>query len=640
MSSRLKAWVGLCMLALGLTAAAPASAFPDRCALPGCPACVPPPGGVFGLPGPPDWTAGGFAVVVDDPRWHGSRRETFPDDLAGGTPDSAARLVQAGGSLFLQIQALADATPGNTSVISSNTVYRDSVYVAFAAADLSVINVVRVGIDSAGATSLFHWTKSGGAWNGGPGGYGWLTAHTAWLNATVSGLTIPWTINFKINTAAVPGAKLWYGTSISLNSVTQNETYAWPERGGFVNPTPPDTSASAVTVWGAQFDAIGDPNGDASTADSVWGDYTTAAPPAVAAECGGVSVEPSDIGTTNSPPYKINTDASNTFKAQLTTGGGASLPAAGDVKARFRLANWGMTIGVDGTFTDIPGGAYTDNRTNTAAGLIQFSCPFVGPDSCPPLPAGAPTDQCLLVELQAANGPISFIRDSAWRNMMFAPASVFQHTAEISLKGLAVEATPRDVYIYVQAHNMPAQVDQKPPSRDATGKDPNGRKDDPYLQYRLEGLNPVEQRIVQGGPVYEVRGYRDTGKGTGGVQLLKPMVPYGYMVDHTGALVGWQHDLKGAGTTVVTTVIPDVLYKISVLPGGKATIIDTIQAFEKWPGPGPVEPCPRCCCDIRSPAHESSYLAATAFAVAILASRRRKRAREGKSASGAARPRL
>ena len=72
----------------------------------------------------------------------------------------------------------------------------------------------------------------------------------------------------------------------------------------------------------------------------------------------------------------------------------------------------------------------------------------------------------MLVELQPAAGPVTFSKDSAWRNMMFSPASEFIHDADISLFGLPAEPTPRDVYIYVQAHNMPAKIgggDQPPP---------------------------------------------------------------------------------------------------------------------------------------------------------------------------------
>jgi hypothetical protein len=573
--------------------------------------CVPPPAGVVGMPGPPDWTLGG-TPEVDDPRWHGASGEGFPDLTAGGSPDAKSRLVQSGGNLFLQLHVLADATPGNVA----GTNFRDSVYVAFATADLMTINVVRAAIDGAGATHLVRWTKTGGgAWSvapASPGAPAWLSAVTAWVNPPMNGAatTQNWAINFKIATGSVPGTKFWYGTTISPTAIAAIQTYAWPNRGGFVEPNPPDTGVTAST-WGDQFDLIGLAN---------WGDYTT-----TPAGCEGVKIESDDIGTTNSPSYKIKTNADNTFQAQLSVTGGAAMPGAGAVKARFRIANWGMQIGVGGDWHDVPGGAYTDNRTNNAGGLIQsLVCPYVGPDSCPPHPAGAPADQCMLVELEPAAGPVTFRKMSAWRNMIFGPASEFIHDAEISLVGLPPDPTPKDIYIYVRANNMPAKVvtgDRQTPANPdarATGKP------DRYARYRLEGMNSTELRIAAGEPTYEVRGYRDTGLGKPGSQLLTPMVPFGYMMEHSGSLVGWTHQLVGVGTTTVTTIIPDVLYKISVLPGSTARVQTRIQALENTPGPTPVH-CPHCCCDFSQRPHGSAYFALAGLAGLALRTRRWRR---------------
>jgi hypothetical protein len=572
--------------------------------------CTPPPLGIIGMPGPPDWSSGTY--TIDDPRWHGARQETFPDLLAGGTPDSAVRLVQSGGTLFVQFQTLADATPGNSTTAGSPAVtsYRDSIYLGFADSSLGTINMVRIAINTTVSppVSIFRWQKSGGTWTSSFGAPTWLTAHTAWTSGTVSGLSVPWGVYLKINTGAVPGTKFWYGTSISPGGFGSVQTYAWPDRGGFIEPDPPDTSATAAT-WGAAFDTIGSAN---------WGDYTAIAGTLpLPAGCGGVRIESDDITTNHTPNYTISTNQANTFSAQLS----GTLPAANAVRARFRLANWGMTIGVGATWADIPGGSYADDRKNNASGLISFACP--NPVPCPPIPSGN-SDQCMLVELQAAAGAVSFSKDSAWRNMIFGTTSKFEHDAEISLAGLPPEPTPRDVYIYIQTHNMPAKMD---PQRQYNSE-PNievAMKQDPNLRYKLEGMNAAERRIVMGGPVYEARGYRDTGKGKPGWQLLEPMVPFGYMIQHNGVLYGWNTELVGVGTTV-TTIIPNVLYKISVIPGGKATIKTKIEARE---GPGgvvePVKPCPHCCCDIAQRETRTGYLAMAAVAVIATASRRRGR---------------
>jgi hypothetical protein len=558
------------------------------------------------MPGPPDWTTG--TLQIDDPRWHGATRETFPDLLAGGSPDAAARLVQSSGTLFVQLQVNADPTPGNTTVVGPDTFFRDSVYLGFADATLATINMVRIAINT-GATppvAISRWTKSGGTWVAGIGAPTWLTAHTGWTAGSVSGLSVPWGVNFKIDTGAIPGTKIWYGTTISPGGFGAIQTYGWPDRGGFVEPDPPNPGAAAAT-WGAQFDAIGAAN---------WGDYTAIAGTLpLPAGCGGVRIESDNIRTNHTPNYRISTNQANTFSAQLS----GTLPAADAVRARFRLANWGMTIGVGATWADIPGGSYADDRKNNASGLISFACPTAIP--CPPIPAGN-ADQCMLVELQAAAGAVSFSKDSAWRNMIFGTTSKFEHDAEISLAGLPPEPTPRDVYIYIQTHNMPIKMDPQ----QQYNSEPNievAMKRDPNLRYKLEGMNAAEQRIVMGGPVYEARGYRDTGKGKPGWQLLEPMVPFGYMIQHNGALFGWNHELVGVGTTV-TEIIPNTLYKISVAPGGKATIKTKIEARETEGQVPPVKPCPKCCCDLAQRDTGHGYLA-MALAVALGALRRRRR---------------
>src|SRR5512147_2491269 len=91
--------------------------------------CVPQANGVPGIPGPPDWSvplpSPLPSTAVDDPRWRGAARETFPNALAGTTPDVATRLIQGSGSLFIQYQAIGDTTSGTVSNSGSGPVYWD-----------------------------------------------------------------------------------------------------------------------------------------------------------------------------------------------------------------------------------------------------------------------------------------------------------------------------------------------------------------------------------------------------------------------------------------------------------------------------------------------------------------------------------
>jgi len=178
---------------------------------------------------------------------------------------------------------------------------------------------------------------------------------------------------------------------------------------------------------------------------------------------------------------------------------------------------------------------------------------------------------------------------------------------------------------------MPAEIAATDPGPGVvlarqTRTDPQDPKADRYARYRLEGLNSTELRILAGEPTYEVRGYRDTGLGVAGQQVLAPMVPYGYLMEHRGPLIGWKHDLVGVGTTV-TTLIPGVLYKISVLPGGKATVQTQIHALEKGAQVPPVHG--RCSCDLaqRNPGHRTAAIVLLAGLAFV--QRRRKQLRAG-----------
>ncbi len=540
--------------------------------------CVPNAKGVPGISGGPDWAtalpAPLASPIIDDPRWRGATRQTFPALSAGTAPTASARLIHDGTKLFVQIQVLDDPTPGSVS----GSDYRDSVYIGFSNPTYSDVQIIKIGVDGSGGTSIYRWKRTGTTWTGGPGAHPWLTKEIAWSTTSISGLDVDWTVNMEIETGATPGSKFWYAVGLKADLSTPPLTLAWPAAGAFVEPDPPNTGVAA-TIWGEQFDKIHDSNGDMSSADSVWGDLQTYSGSTVPAVCSGIAIESDSIGTTNSPPYKVINTIANTFRAQLSTVGTAALPPAGTIRGRFRLANWGMTIGVGATWTDIPGGAFSDNRVNDAGGLIQFMCNSGTP--CPVLAAGANPDQCLLVELDFATTgptPTKLVKDSAARNLLFGEASTFEHEAVISLGGLTPTATPQDVYLSVKAHNMPRDVDpQTAPSYD--DKENAARlKKDPYLRYWLAELTQLEQAISLGQPVYEVRGYRESAV-PGGGKVLVPMVPYGYVIKHDGALFGWDHELTGVDTAV-TPIIPGRLYKMSIVPGGEGKIKDKIVALE------------------------------------------------------------
>jgi len=204
--------------------------------------------------------------------------ETFTDPLAGGVLDAVSQVVRSGDLLFFQLKTVRDPSPGNTATVGPDTFYRDSIYLAFATNDFSAVSVVRLAIVPTATPPLgvFRWEKSGGAWSASFGVPAWLTARTAWIDVTSSATPVPWAVAVKVDLAAVPGAKFWYAIAISPSGLTSVHQYGWKDRGGFIEPDPPNTGLAA-SVWGDQFNAIG---------ASSWDDYTLL-PDMPSSGCGG-----------------------------------------------------------------------------------------------------------------------------------------------------------------------------------------------------------------------------------------------------------------------------------------------------------------------------------------------------------------
>jgi hypothetical protein len=576
--------------------------------------CVPQANGVPGDNGPPNWTVAG--AQLDDPKWRGATREGFPNlSTSGATAEATSRLLFKGTHLYVSLQALVDTEiPSYDDPSGAPIYYFDAAYLGFRGEDPAnpgkyITKIVRVALTDSSTADVFSFEKNDTApWTGDPG-VTWVTSSRLWVNETVSGATVPWAVNFDVDlsTLGLNNPRIWYAMAISFAADLDMRPYEWPSTSAFVQLNPPDTAATPDT-WGATF-----PD---TTTDSEWGEISLGT---VVAACQGVKIEPMDIGTTNSPASKINQDADNTFRAQLTAVG--SLPNAGQVRGRFRLANWGSTVGDNADWDDIPGGDFAANLTNNSSGLIQFTCPYDSSsgNSCPPQQAGDMNHQCMLVELQPVAGTLRFLKDSAYRNMDFAPASLFQREAEISIRGLPALATPeRDVYLYVKTYNMPT-VGMK----DITIPEPQRDQRSKEAMAAAQDLTPTEQLIQMGQPTYEVHVYHDTGKGAAGRQLLEPQVPFGYFMQHQGTFRGWAHGLEGMGVTL-QELAPN-FYKVKVPNNGSVVVKTSIEAVEK---PPICPPCGRCRVDTGTSNGPGLWLSGVAIGLFILrgvVSRRRRR---------------
>jgi hypothetical protein len=576
--------------------------------------CPPAPEGVYGLPGGPRFTEtpapDSFAPQLDDPRWNGAWREDFS---VSSSTEASARILNDGTSLFVSLQATAD--PDGAQIGS------DAVYLGFSQDGTTGV-VVKILMDAAPPAGGFtndSTSVSSATWwkttNGGSspwtkqGPQSWATPSNVHLwtgDGTANGAA--WAFNAKLSLADLGTALglggplggqflMWYQIDIETASTTAH--YAWPAGATieFNTTTAPCTSASVCAVMTVGSFGVVNPTSTANCPT-------------------GISIDPMSIGTTpvtsGVPDTTVHFGSghpANNFVAELTNTDTLNPPTASSVQGRFRIADWGSQIGVGGSWTDVA----TVGTSSTAAhgtngaspSEVLLNCinpPFNATNnSCYQLPAGAPSDQCLLVELSQNNGSgMRFVHDSARRNMDFVSASTFERSAEISLKGLApLPGSPgtRDVYIYVRTLHLPAVTDGNhqapvPPPVPPVVKGADGRNrgaaagagaaaagNQGAPRYRMN----TYERIASVTPTYEVHVYHDTGRTeTAGGQtrhVLEPQAPFGYFVQHAGNLSGWKHALVGEGF-VLDEIAPN-FYHAKIPDNGSVRVRTTIKSCQK-----------------------------------------------------------
>jgi hypothetical protein len=578
-------------------------------------ACFPPAVGVFGLDGPPDWSDAGVAAhaigaQLDDPRWNGSLRDDLPQFGGMTAPEAAFRGVQDGTNLYMSFQAVVD--PNGT------TASYDAIYLGFgpngAAGTGKIIRVTLNGDGVSRSTDFTSssWHRAAGSWSTSPFP-AWAQEIRVWTGTGTGTAPAKWAVNVRVNVATLHAdadigglvtdpVRMFYALDIN--------THVAP---------PPAVSTTIVFPLGTVFDmSTGTPG---STMDpTAWGTMLVGTSDASCPV--GVSLIPEHIGTmpisvmgipSTTVEYAGGAGHFNTFVAVMD-----NPPPVNSVKARFRLADWGTTIG-DSTadWKDIipTGGAVPQNSDGTHPERITWQCEETtgATNSCPGLPnPTAPRDQCMLVDLSSLGGitPVHFAQDSARRNLDFVHASKFDRDARISVNGLAPlggGGGNRDVYLYVKTTNMPASIDggKSPPPPDqgkgplpSPGRAAGQREKGPAVYEKT-----VFEQLQASFPTYEVHVYHDTGRktqvGATTVNVLEPQVPFGYLVEHTGTLDGWKHKLEGVG--VVLEEISPNFYHVKVPDNGAVKVRTTIEALE----------CRRilgifkCCCNVVRPVSSS-----------------------------------
>ncbi len=318
------------------------------------------------------------------------------------------------------------------------------------------------------------------------------------------------------------------------------------------------------------------------------------------------------MGTPKVTASRIDPEAENILFARPTNRTGAEL-AAGQVRARFAIANWGSLGAISPAWTSIAMGipndaAIGDGKTPVQGEDIRY--PWTLPtDLAEAFRSGARSlHQCLRVELSGVG--LALTNPVVCRNMDFLGDTRFSREAEINVAGLEpITTQPRDVYLAVEVYNLPTCVDPTmSPLKASASKTmglgiraEQGTSPTSVLENQVNGLNAyafdagmvptpeVAQIMLDAGlPTYRVHCYQDTGRREQidgrSYCVLGLLGSFGYHVVLEEEPWGWSHRLHGA------IRLAEHFYVLRVPSGGVARITTSIQALQAGETPEPEEP--------------------------------------------------
>lgn len=551
--------------------------------------CIPPAVGVPFAPGPPKWwdsTVPGSAAIynrIDDPRWKTASSITHGSGAIEQLSFRALHHTDATGqsiylSWWVKVAPVAPAT--------QNILY---VGLRPSGGGTNTLVKVRLTSNSAKCTSDYDigvyavdaFGDFGTPINPDPA---WTDKIRIWANDPVSNT---WAIHVNVPIDADLGKGTILGTDFSMwyqilqgTPSTPVVSYTWPREPGF----------SVTTA--AFVEKVPQP--------STWPSFHLSTGPSdPICATGGITIEALDIGTNHpSGSGYISKTNPNTFFAKPTNKTGGPIDV-GNVHARFRLANWGTQSdpndvpnpddlwkeirGLGDVTQPAPPATIADNSKWNITGTWQLNAAeqaeFNGVNRW--------DHQCMLVEL---SGPgLIFLRSSIHRNMNFVPASKYTENAQVSVVGIPSipgGGSKRDVYLYIQALNMPAVVDSATKNK---YKEAAKEKQTIINHTELVGMpnsppdvdeRPVVEQIAEKSPTYIIHGYYDTGETIhiNGVNrpVLRPLTSFGYFIEHEGDIAGWEYGLNGAG---LIRIAPN-FYKIATPNDGTTKITAIIEAIE------------------------------------------------------------
>jgi hypothetical protein len=480
--------------------------------------------------------------INGDLGWTGAFRYVFGNGTL--TPDVVVQAIRDGTSIYLSFEVNNDQAFEDQDLIVLTI---DPTGVAADAHRIHIYPVFGgVGAGAGGAPrQVQHW-KDSASWNTGgatsamPGGLIKVSSagaapNVSWfveLSLPLAAYSIPAAGDFGLyfNVIRVSAKGVPIGTAVEKD---------WPT-------VCPDISLDV----------------DGGTPDmSTWGTASTSG------IANGVSIAASAIVTGNTPNSKIAfPPGANVFSATVLNNSvdsaGVAI-AANRVTALFRIANFG--IPAFGDWTPVP----TGNNPTPVPGITVPAGGTATLSTSPwTLTAGqaaqyaAPHDhQCILVELDSTDVNTVFVNKSAWRNMDFGPASVFERSAEISAKGY--------------------------------GKPPAGQKNHQFDLHVTTKADVIRRQtnvthVAVEGPISQLtwaaHGYRRTGRyliiQKQKFEIVDHAGSFGYIVQHAGLIAAWNQKLKGSGLRTTG----NNLYRLQVPEDGIATVTTAVRTLDKSPG--------------------------------------------------------
>ncbi|MEO7032663.1 MAG: hypothetical protein ABI548_02445 [Polyangiaceae bacterium] len=472
--------------------------------------CMTGPVSLPALSGPPEWDNFGsnpfWRPELHDPRWSGSPIQYLTALPVGGSAiwaqDVAMRAVVVGKIVYVSIQAEADDTGPDA---------QDFAYVAFTRGNLTGAEAIAIDLRNAGTTisppaapsgvtvptdspapqelafaavTHYHADHSRGTgttdWDGGSGGVPTWLKGARWDRPILG--SPRWAVTLRIDLSPT-GLNIGGATNFFFGATIHNST------GDVVvgNSTP---------VLSGTNELIGTPINVHADTWPVYQDLGTACP-------SGITVASNDIGVwTGTPGANLGgaltqqictgsascTATVNTFRVIARHVVGAILPW--DVRARVRIAGWGTEVvnWDDATWQDVakvPTGTdillgSTANLTasngwvwgqpvpagdGTSAVTIDYTCTKQGTDSfCPKLADMSELHQCIMAEVSSPSGAL-VTTPAATQNMNYQTLSSHEREATISLAGVKqwlgeAAVQDRDVYLYIDDHNLPKVMDK------------------------------------------------------------------------------------------------------------------------------------------------------------------------------------